>query len=85
MALGSRAPGSYAEFAGLTRVDEAHGAPKATDMIADLGSDQATLVESARTVVQAADEAGDLATADLGTRRIEVHEKSAWMLRSHLE
>ena len=32
-----------------------------------------------------AESAGDDASADLGIRRIRVHEKNAWMLRSHLE
>jgi DNA-binding ferritin-like protein len=27
----------------------------------------------------------DAASADLGTRRMEVHQKHAWMLRSHLQ
>ncbi|MFM9587261.1 ferritin-like domain-containing protein, partial [Streptomyces caniscabiei] len=33
----------------------------------------------------AADEASDEATADLLTQRLQVHEKTAWMLRSLLE
>jgi starvation-inducible DNA-binding protein len=36
-------------------------------------------------VVEAAEAAGDQASADLGTRRLDIHEKHAWMLRSHLE
>ena len=59
--------------------------PVALEMIKNLVKDQLALVESARRVVTAAESAGDVATADLGTRRIEVHEKNAWMLRSHLE
>jgi starvation-inducible DNA-binding protein len=35
--------------------------------------------------VEAAEAAGDQASADMGVRRIDVHEKNAWMLRSHLE
>ena len=54
-------------------------------MIADLVSDQAAIVKSAQRVVEAAEATKDLASADLGTRRIDVHEKNAWMLRSHLE
>jgi starvation-inducible DNA-binding protein len=84
-ALGARAPGSYSEFAKLAAVKEATGTPSATQMIEDLVADQATVVEGARRAVQAAEAAGDQASADLGTRRIDVHEKNAWMLRSHLE
>lgn len=54
-------------------------------MIEHLVADQATVVAAAKRVVQAAEVAGDLASADLGTRRTDVHEKNAWMLRSHLE
>ena len=84
-ALGAPAPGSYSEFSRLADVKEASGSPKATEMIEDLVADQATLVTAARRVVEAAEAAGDQASADLGTRRIDVHEKNAWMLRSHVE
>jgi starvation-inducible DNA-binding protein len=84
-ALGSAAPGSYTAFAKLTAVKEAKGVPAANPMIRQLTADQATVVQSAQRVVAAAQAAGDEASADLGIRRIQVHEKNAWMLRSHLE
>ena len=84
-ALGHVAPGSYAEFAKLTSVKEAVGVPPATEMIRQLTADQQTVAQAARTVIEAAEGAGDQASADLGVRRIEIHEKNAWMLRSHLE
>jgi starvation-inducible DNA-binding protein len=84
-ALGQVAPGSYGEFGRLSRVKEAVGVPPASDMIRQLVADQATVTEAARAVVAAAEAAGDQASADLGVRRIQVHEKNAWMLRSHLE
>jgi len=83
--LGARAPGSYTEFAELATVKEDTGSPAATKMIEVLVADQQTVVDAARKVIEAASEAGDDATADLGTRRIDVHQKNAWMLRSHLE
>lgn len=84
-ALGARAPGSYAEFASLAAIKEASGSPSATQMVENLVADQATVIEGARRVVETAEAASDPASADLGTRRIQVHEKNAWMLRSHLE
>jgi starvation-inducible DNA-binding protein len=42
------------------------------------------LVRVARPLVTKAEEAGDVATADLVTQRIAAHEKTAWMLRSTL-
>ena len=84
-ALGVPAPGSYADFAELTAVEEAAGGESAEEMIRQLVVDQATIAEDARAVIDVANETSDDATADLGTRRIEVHQKNAWMLRSHLE
>ena len=84
-AIGARAPGSYSEFTELASVKEDRGSPQAIEMIGNLVADQEATVASARKVVQAAEVAGDQATADLGVRRIETHEKNAWMLRSHLE
>ena len=66
-------------------VKEDTGVPKATEMIRALVADQATTVHAARQVVEASETSGDQASADLAVRRIEVHEKFAWMLRSHLE
>ena len=83
--LGARAPGSYTEFTRLSDVKEATGAPSALEMIEDLVADQAAVASAARRVVEASEAAHDLASADLGTRRIDVHEKNAWMLLSHLE
>lgn len=84
-ALGARAPGSYTEFAKLSGVDEDTGSPAARDMIAALVNDQQIVVDIARGLVEAAEAIPDQATADLATRRLDVHEKNAWMLRSHLE
>ena len=84
-AIGARAPGSYTEFAELASVKEDRGSPPAMEMIRNLAADQEATVASARKIVEVAEAAGDQATADLGVRRIETHEKNAWMLRSHLE
>ncbi|HEX5051489.1 MAG TPA: Dps family protein [Planctomycetota bacterium] len=84
-ALGSPAPGSYTQFMRRASVKEDVTVPKATDMIANLVADAAVVVASARKLVRAAEELGDDASTDLGVRRIELHEKNAWMLRSHLE
>jgi starvation-inducible DNA-binding protein len=84
-ALGAVAPGSYSAFSALSTVKEAEGVPKAADMIRELVEDQAHVVAAAKEVVKAAEAVGDDATADLGIRRIQVHEKNSWMLASHLE
>ena len=84
-ALGAPAPGSYREFGSLTAIKEAEGVPPATEMLRLLVADQETVSKAAQAVIKASEKAGDDATADLGVRRVQIHEKNAWMLRSHLE
>jgi len=81
-ALGEPAPGSYAEFARLTAIEEAAGPVDANEMIRQLVAGQEQVVRTARGVFPAAEEASDEPTADLLTQRMQVHEKNAWMLRS---
>lgn len=83
--LDAAAPGSYSAFAALTSIEEETGSPKAEAMVQALIIDQDIVAESARKVIAMASDVGDDASADLATRRIDVHEKHAWMLRSHLE
>lgn len=82
--LGAFAPGSYADFGKLTSIKEVDGVPKAEDMIAQLVEGHETVVRTVREVFPAADDVGDEATADLLTQRLQIHEKTAWMLRSML-
>lgn len=84
-ALGAKAPGSYREFTRLTSITEDDGAPSATDMIRDLLAGQEAVVRTARKLFPIVDEANDEPTADLLTQRMQVHEKTAWMLRSLLD
>jgi starvation-inducible DNA-binding protein len=84
-ALGAPSPGSYREFGSLTSLKEAEGVPPAFEMVHQLVADQATLTKAAQAVIKAAERAGDDASADLGVRRVQIHEQNAWMLRSHLE
>lgn len=84
-ALGMPAPGTYVEFGKLSAVKEDPGVPKAKDMIRNLVEAHETVVRTARSVFPVAEQANDEATADLLTQRIQVHEKTAWMLRSLLE
>jgi starvation-inducible DNA-binding protein len=84
-ALAAPVPGSFSEFATLASVRESIGAVPALRMIELLVADQATVTASARAVIEAAEQANDAASADLATRRLQQHEKNAWMLRSHLE
>lgn len=84
-ALGFPAPGSYAQFARLTCIKEEEGVPAAEEMIRQLIAGQEAVVRTARSVFPLVDAAGDEPTADLLTQRMQIHEKTAWMLRSLLE
>lgn len=83
--LGAPAPGTYAEFARLSSIKETSGVPKADEMIRLLVEGQEAVVRTARSLFPVVEKASDEATADLLTQRIQLHEKTAWMLRSLLE
>ncbi len=84
-ALGMPAPGSYAAFAKLTGLKEAAGGEKALEMVAKLAADHEAVSARARSIFPQVEQANDQPSADLLTRRMEVHEKTAWMLRVLLE
>lgn len=83
--LGVFAPGSYAEFAKLTSIKEAKGIPEWEEMVNQLVLGHEAVARTARELFPVADKAEDEATADLLTQRIQLHEKTAWMLRSILQ
>ncbi len=83
-ALDEVAPGSYSEFTRLTSIAEAKGVPPAREMVAQLLEGHEAVIRTARSILPAVQGAQDEATLDLLTDRLDVHEKTAWMLRSHL-
>jgi starvation-inducible DNA-binding protein len=84
-ALGFPAPGSYSEYAKLSSISETTNVPKATEMILLLVEGQEAVCRTARSIYAVAEKASDEPTADLLTQRLQLHEKTAWMLRSLLE
>lgn len=80
--LGEPAPGSYREFAALSSIAEDVDRPAADEMIRRLELGQEAVVRTARSLFPLVEEARDQPTADLLTQRMQVHEKTAWMLRS---
>ena len=83
-ALGVAAPGTYKAFAKLSSIKEEEGVPSAEEMITKLVEGQEAVVRTARSIFPVVDKANDEPTADLLTQRMQVHEKTAWMLRSLL-
>ena len=84
-ALGHYAPGTYAEYSKMTKIREEPGVPSAHDMIKLLVEGHETVARTAREIFPAAEKGNDEASSDLLTQRIQLHEKTAWMLRSLLE
>jgi starvation-inducible DNA-binding protein len=84
-ALDFPAPGTYAEFAKLSSIKDVGGVPKAMEMVRHLVAAQEAVARTARELVPVAEKASDQPTLDLLTQRLNVHEKTAWMLRSLLE
>jgi starvation-inducible DNA-binding protein len=84
-ALGHPAPGTYKEFVARASIREIEGVPRAEEMIRHLVSAQEATARTARKLFPVVNAANDQPTADLLTQRLEVHEKTAWMLRSLLE
>src|SRR3990167_6043404 len=84
-ALGFPAPGTYAAYARLSSIKEEEGVPSAADMIKQLVQGQEAVTRTARGIFPLLDKVSDEPTADLLTQRMQVHEKTAWMLRSLLD
>jgi len=84
-ALDYPAPGTYSEFSKLTSIKESAGVPKAREMIEELVQGQEAVVRTARSVLPIVDEVHDEVTAGILADRMEIHEKTAWMLRSLLD
>jgi starvation-inducible DNA-binding protein len=84
-ALDVVAPGGYDEYQRLTAIPPVEGRPKALEMVALLLAAQETTARTARALLPLAAEANDQPTSDLLTERLDVHEKTAWMLRSLLD
>ncbi len=83
-ALDEPAPGTYSQFAKLTSIKEADGVPNSKEMIRQLLDGNEAVARTARSLFPVAENASDEATLDLLTQRIQLHEKTAWMLRSLL-
>jgi starvation-inducible DNA-binding protein len=84
-ALGFPAPGTYRQFTALSSIKEEDGIPKAELMIRRLVEGHETVARTSREVFRVAAAANDQPTCDLLTQRLQIHEKTAWMLRSLLE
>ena len=84
-ALGMVAPHGGSTLAGLASIKEAPQQPAALEMVRELVAGHEAVARTARSIFPLAETASDEPTADLLTQRLQIHEKTAWMLRSLLE
>ncbi len=83
-ALGHYAPGTYSEFIKLSSIKESKGIPKANKMIEEVIAGHEAVIKTTRSIFEAAEKAKDQTTMDVLTGRLDIHENTAWMLRSLL-
>jgi starvation-inducible DNA-binding protein len=84
--IGSRAPGSMAEFLRDTRLSESDGkVAHALGIIEILLADHETVIRGIRNDLEIVAKAADAGTEDFLVGLLEQHEKMAWMLRSHVQ
>ncbi len=83
--LGFPVRATYSAFSKLSSIPETEGVPEATDMVRELVKGHEAAARTARSIFPRAEKGGDESTVDLLTQRLQVHEKTAWMLRSLLE
>jgi len=84
-ALGVLAPHGGSTLAKLASIPEADQQPAALEMVRELVSGHEAVARTARSLYPLVQAAGDEPSADLLTQRLQIHEKTAWMLRSLLE
>jgi starvation-inducible DNA-binding protein len=84
-ALGVPAPFGSTLSALASLEDSSSLTPAAMQMVRELVDGHEAVARTARSVFSMADEANDQPSADLLTQRLQIHEKTAWMLRSLLE
>jgi len=83
-ALGFYVDASFTAFKDLTAVCEEHKVRVAKEMVQELVRAHEIVIRSARNLAEIAEGEKDAATVDLLGRKLNIHEKQAWMLRSQL-
>ena len=81
-ALGDYAPGSYKEYMALTQIKETTGPLHWKDMVSQLLQGHESIIQTLKKSLS--EGTHDDASEDLFIGRLDLHEKTAWMLRSIL-
>ena len=84
-AKGALAPGGLANLARMAGIDELDENASAQEMVQHLVAANEKLLIDLKTARDKAGEEGDCESEDLMIARIQVYEKTVWMLNSYLE
>lgn len=84
-ALGSYVDGSFSAFQKRTSIPESNKKVSAQQMLKELVQGHETVTKLAHILIPKFEDLEDQGSADLLIKRLGIHEKAAWMLRSHLE
>ena len=83
-AKGSLAPGGLANLSRMAGIEEIAEDSSAEEMVQHLVGANTKLLADLQTARDKAADAGDSESEDLMIARIQVHEKTLWMLKSYL-
>jgi len=81
-ALGHKAPSGAKDLLDAASLQQAIGETDGIGLVKAIAKDHRAMSKSCASAITAAEEAGDKATVDLLTTRIEEHDKTAWMLEA---
>ncbi len=84
-AIGELAPGGLSKLAAMSGIEEIAEDSSATDMVGHLINANEKLLADLKAARDIAGEANDSESEDLMIARIQIHEKTLWMLRSYLD
>ena len=84
-AKGALAPGGLAKLAEMSGIPEIGEDASAQDMVKHLVTANEKLLADLKNARDVAGECGDSESEDLMIARVQVHEKTIWMLKSYLE
>lgn len=83
-ALGEKTPATLKKFLSMTSLKEPSTDLSGDEMLRELVHDHEHVIRQLREKIDQFEQIGDEGTVDLLIQNLRFHEKSAWMLRSHL-
>lgn len=82
--LGARTPGAMQQYLELSNLEESTEELSADQMLRQLSDDHTFIADTLRSSIEETSRLGDEGTADMMINRLRAHEKTIWMLQSHL-